>query len=70
MPPGAMIIAFGSASVFMLWASLYYPLAAERALIYFVLAIGIELVRPKNWIFTNIQRCREGSLVERSLRIA
>jgi hypothetical protein len=44
----AMAIIFGSASIFMLWASLYYPPAAERALIYFVLATGIELVRPKN----------------------
>lgn len=43
----AMAVTFGSASVFMLWASLYYPPALERALIYFVLATGIELVRPK-----------------------
>ena len=43
----AIATSFGSASVFMLWASFYYPPAAERALIYFVLATGIELVRPK-----------------------
>ena len=43
----AIALCFGSASVFMLWASLYYPPAAKQALIYFVLATGLELVRPK-----------------------
>jgi len=44
----AMAITFGSASVFMLWAGFYYHPAWGRALIYFILATGIELVRPKN----------------------
>ena len=44
----AMAVTFGSASVFMLWACLYYPPAGGRALIYFILATGIERVRPKN----------------------
>lgn len=44
----AMAVTFGSASVFMLWASLYYTPALSRALIYFILAVGIEHIRPKN----------------------
>ena len=44
----AMATTFGSASVFMAWAGFYYHPAWSRALIYFILAIGIELVRPKN----------------------
>jgi hypothetical protein len=43
-----LAIIFGAASVSMLWASLYYPEAAGKALIYFILATGIERIRPKN----------------------
>jgi hypothetical protein len=44
----ALAVTFGSASVFMAWASFYYLPAAKDAIIYFVLALGIELLRPKN----------------------
>lgn len=44
----AMAVTFGSASVFMFWAGFYYQPAWGKALIYFVIATGIELVRPKN----------------------
>jgi hypothetical protein len=43
----AMATTFGSAGVFMVWAGFYYHPAWRNALIYLVLAIGIERVRPK-----------------------
>ncbi len=42
-----LAIIFGAAGVLMLWASLYYTRAAEYALIYFILATGIDRIRPK-----------------------
>jgi hypothetical protein len=44
----ALAVTFGSASVFMAWASFYYLPAAKDAIIYLVLALGLELLRPKN----------------------
>ena len=44
----AMATTFGSAAVFMAWAGFYYQPAWGKALIYFVLAVGIEIVRPKD----------------------
>lgn len=43
----ALAVVFGSAGVFMIWASFHYPPCWTDAVLYLGLATGLEVFRPK-----------------------